>query len=153
MRIVVISDSHKAMRNLIEIMEMHKGTADFFIFLGDMDDDFDDITALYPNIKYYRVAGNNEWYSTHPDEQFIELDGKRIFFAHGHTYNVKMGYDKIIAKAKQIGADICLFGHTHIQYSNYENGLYIMNPGSVRMNEYAMIDITKSGIMLISAKL
>ncbi len=151
MRIVVISDSHRAIGKLLEIIELHRNTADLFIFLGDIDDDFDTVLDVYPSIKYYRVVGNNDWYSHHPDEQIIDVQGKRIFFAHGHTYGVKHGYEKIIEHSKEINADICLFGHTHLQYTNYDDGLYIMNPGSVRMGEYGMIDILKEGIMLLPA--
>lgn len=153
MRIVVISDSHRSMGNLFEIIERHKSTTDLFIFLGDIDDDFDSVLTIYPMLKYYRVAGNNDWNSLYPLEQFIEAEGKKIFFAHGHTYRVKFGYDDMIKKAKKIKADICLFGHTHTQYTNYDNGLYIMNPGAVCSCQYGMIDITKAGIMLIPAQL
>lgn len=153
MRIVVISDSHKAMGNLFDIIEMHKADADLFIFLGDMDDDFDNVIDVYPMLKYYRVAGNNDWYSSYPEEQLIECSGKRIFFAHGHTYRVKMGYENIIEKAKSVNADICLFGHTHVQYTNYDDGLYIMNPGSVRQYKYGMVDILDNGILLMPAEI
>ena len=66
-------------------------------------------------------------------------------------YNVKFGYENIIAEAKRRNADIVLFGHTHNQYTEYLDGLYIMNPGSVGMNgDYGVIDITPKGdIMLI----
>lgn len=151
MRIVVISDSHRAIGKLLEIIEMHKNTADLFIFLGDIDDDFDTVLDVYPEIRYYRVVGNNDWYSDHPTEQIITVQGKKIFFAHGHTYGVKHGYENIIGHSKEIEADICLFGHTHLQYTNYDDGLYIMNPGSVRMGEYGMIDILKDGIVLLPA--
>lgn len=151
MRIVVISDSHRAIGRLLEIVEMHKNTADLFIFLGDIDDDFDTVLDVYPKIRYYRVVGNNDWYSPHPTEQIVDVQGKRIFMAHGHTYGVKHGYDKIIEHSKEIGADICLFGHTHLQYTNYDDGLYIMNPGSVRIGKYGMIDILKDSIMLLPA--
>ena len=72
-------------------------------------------------------------------------------FSYGHPYNVKFGYENIIAEAKRRNADIVLFGHTHNQYTEYIDGLYIMNPGSVGMNgDYGVIDITSKGdIMLI----
>ena len=81
----------------------------------------------------------------------IEYAGKRIFFSHDHPYIVKFGYENIIAEAKRRNADIVLFGHTHNQYTEYLDGLYIMNPGSVGMNgDYGVIDITPKGdIMLI----
>lgn len=153
MRIVVLSDSHMSLGNLFEIVEMHMDTADLFLFLGDIDDDFDQVLSVYPQLKYYRVAGNNDWHSPHPAEQTIMANGKKIFFAHGHTYGVKHGYNKIIEKAKSIKADICLFGHTHTQYSDYNDGLYIMNPGAVCSYKYAMIDIVSSGIALITTEI
>ncbi|MFR3419646.1 MAG: metallophosphoesterase family protein [Eubacterium sp.] len=46
-------------------------------------------------------------------------------------------------RPKRRNADIVLFGHTHNQYTEYLDGLYIMNPGSVGMNgDYGVIDIT-----------
>ncbi|MGN1203022.1 MAG: YfcE family phosphodiesterase [Eubacterium sp.] len=153
MRIVVLSDSHRAKGNLFDIVEMHMATADLFIFLGDGEDDFDDVLALYPNLKYERVAGNCDWYSTHPQYKTIDAGGKKIFFSHGHPFRVKFGYDEIIKEARSVNADICLFGHTHNQYTNYDNGLYIMNPGAVCDSKYAMIDIINAGIVLIPASL
>lgn len=153
MRIVVMSDSHKRTGNLFDIVERHMDNADLFIFLGDIDDDFDDILTMYPNIHYRRVAGNNDWYSNHPLFREITFNGKKIFFCHGHTYYVKHGYESLISHCKNIGADICLFGHTHTQYTSYDNGLYIMNPGAVCNSEYGIIDIVENGIMMIPSKI
>lgn len=153
MRIVVMSDSHKRIGNLFEIVEKHIDSTDLFIFLGDVDNDFDEVLMVYPNIRYMRVVGNNDWYSNHPLFRETTLNGKKIYFCHGHTHRVKFGYQDIISHSKNIGADICLFGHTHTQYTDYDDGLYIMNPGAVCNGEYAMIDIVENGIMLIPGKL
>lgn len=153
MRIVVLSDSHRRMNYLYEIVEKHKDNADLFIFLGDMDSDFDKVLELYPSIRYMRVAGNNDWSSMHPLFRETKLNNKTVYFCHGHTHHVKHGYQDIIAHCKNINADICLFGHTHLQYTDYDDGLYIMNPGAVCNGEYAMIDILDNGIMLIPSRL
>lgn len=153
MRIVVLSDSHKRIGNLFEIIEKHMDSTDLFIFLGDIDDDFDHVIMLYPSIKYMRVVGNNDWNSPHPLFREISFNGKKIFFCHGHTYHVKFGYQEIISHSKSIAADICLFGHTHTQYSGYDDGLYIMNPGAVCNGEYGIIDIVPNGIMLIPSRI
>lgn len=153
MRIIVLSDSHRAKGNLFEIIEKHMDKTDLFIFLGDGEDDFDDILTMYPKLKYERVSGNCDWYSTHPLSKSITIGGKNIFFSHGHPFYVKMGYENFIGTAKQNKADICLFGHTHTQYTDYIDGLYIMNPGAVCDGKYGIIDITKAGIVLIPAKI
>ncbi|MCM1115851.1 MAG: YfcE family phosphodiesterase [Clostridium sp.] len=153
MRIVVLSDSHGSKRNLYEIIEMHLDDADLFIFLGDGENDFEDASLLYPKMKYYRVAGNCDWGSTLPLYNEIKFAGKKIFFSHGHPFYVKHGYGEIIREAKARKADICLFGHTHVQYIGREDELYIMNPGAVADGKYAMIDIINNQIMLIDCKL
>lgn len=149
MRIVAFSDSHSMRSRLYSIVERHRKNCDLFVFLGDVDRDFDDVIKLYPDIKYKRVAGNNEFYSENNFDEIFEFNGKKVFITHGHKYMVKHGYDNIINHAKTIGCNICLFGHTHKQYSNYKNGLYIINPGAAMLGEYAIIDVTDNGIMPI----
>ena len=153
MRMVVLSDSHNARKNLFEIVELHLDDADLFIFLGDGERDFDEILLSYPDIRYERVSGNCDWASEYPPTKIINFNGKKVFFTHGHPYYVKHGYEMIKEHAKNIGADICLFGHTHIQYSEYCDGFSIMNPGSVRNGKYGMIDVLPSGVMLIECSL
>ncbi|MCI7805035.1 MAG: metallophosphoesterase family protein, partial [Oscillospiraceae bacterium] len=57
------------------------------------------------------------------------------------------------AKARSMGADIALYGHTHERFCAYEDGLYIMNPGSTscprdgRKPSFGIIDVSPSGIM------
>lgn len=153
MRIVVTSDSHRATGNLFEIIEKHLKDADLFIHLGDGEHDTDDVLLLYPQLPMERVAGNCDWYSELPLYKTISAGGRRIFFSHGHPFHVKMGYDEILQEAAAQHADICLFGHTHIPYTAYINGLHVMNPGAVMNGCYGMIDITDSGIMLLPAKL
>lgn len=101
MRIVVISDSHRRVSRLFETVEKHKESTDLFIFLGDGEDDFDNVLALYPELTYERVAGNCDWYSSLPLYREINVQGKKIFFSHGHPYHVKFGYDEIIKEAKK----------------------------------------------------
>lgn len=152
MRIVVTSDSHRREGNLFEIIERHLDNADLFINLGDGENDVDSVLMVYPNLNIKRVAGNNDWYSKHPNSQLIEFAGKRIFFAHGHTYYVKHGYERIIQKAKEMKADICLFGHTHTPFVEIIDGIYFMNPGAVCNNSYGIIDIVDDKILAYNTK-
>lgn len=153
MRIVVMSDSHSAKSNLFKIVELHLNDADLFIFLGDGEHDFDEVLMLYPQIKYKRVAGNCDWGSTHPLYKAEKIAGKNILYTHGHPFYVKHGYSNIIRECQSSNIDICLFGHTHIQFSQVIDGLHILNPGSVANGEYAMVDIVDNAIALITTKL
>ena len=45
-------------------------------------------------------------------------------------------------------ADIVLFGHTHLPITEYDDELYLLNPGSLQYADgtYGIIDITDAGI-------
>jgi hypothetical protein len=153
MRITVTSDSHRRQGNLFDIIEKHINDTDLFINLGDGEDDVDSLLMMYPNLKIERVAGNCDFGSTLPLTKTITANGKKIFFTHGHIYGVKHGYEDIEEHAKSIGADICLFGHTHMPFTNYKNRIYYMNPGAVCDGVYGIIDITDKGIMTFNSKI
>ena len=89
MRIIVLSDSHRRRSILFEIVEKHFEDADLFIFLGDVDDDFDEVLFAYPHLRYIRVVGNNDFSSTHPLFRETILNGKKVYLCHGHTQYVK----------------------------------------------------------------
>lgn len=126
MKILVLSDSHGKSSPIINAIE--KTNPDAVIFLGDGVRQADIISDTY-DIPFYLVKGNCD-FGEYEYMQLIELCGKRLFFCHGHKYGVKGGYGAITQAARKYGADIALFGHTHIPYEHYENGLYLLNPGS-----------------------
>ena len=41
--------------------------------------------------------------------------------------------EALLAAARRAGADIALFGHTHLVHEEYdpESGIYLFNPGSI----------------------
>lgn len=151
MRIIVTSDSHRRANYLLEIIEKHYENADLFINLGDGEDDVDSALMLYPKLKIERVCGNCDWGSSLPLTKQITANGKKIFFSHGHPFYVKHGYEVIEQKAQELGADICLFGHTHVPYTAFKDGIYYMNPGAVCDGVYGIIDIVDNGIMTYNA--
>lgn len=126
MKILALSDSHGSGSPIINAIE--KTIPDSVIFLGDGVREADRVSEKF-DIPFYLVKGNCD-FGEYEDMQLIELCGKRIFFCHGHKYGVKGGYGAITKAAEKYGADIALFGHTHVPYEHYEDGLYLMNPGS-----------------------
>ena len=62
---------------------------------------------------------------------------------HGHTHSVALGIENAIRYAAQRGADVLLYGHTHIPEERYlpagtavggitlEKPMYVFNPGSL----------------------
>ena len=153
MRILVLSDSHGMPSRILDAVEAHP-EAEALIFLGDGERDLDTVECYYhslPNV--IKVAGNCDFSSSLPLLRVVTLGGKKIYCTHGHAEHVKYGTDELLLRARQEGADIVLYGHTHTGVTCYDDGLYIMNPGSIRDGHYGMIDIVPGGIMLNEAKL
>ena len=153
MRILVLSDSHGMPSRILDAVEAHP-EAEALIFLGDGERDLDTVESYFfclPNV--IKVAGNCDFSSSLPLLRVVTLGGKKIYCTHGHAEHVKYGTDELLLRARQEGADIVLYGHTHTGVTCYDDGLYIMNPGSIRDGHYGMIDIVPGGIMLNEAKL
>lgn len=152
MRIVVMSDSHFNFPVLKEIVNIQK-SADIFVYLGDGELDFQELMHHYPEKEMHCVRGNCDGGSLTPFAEMMTCCGKQIFLTHGHLFRVKFGVEELKEHAVGIGADILLYGHTHMPYTGYDDGLYIMNPGSVSLPKsgrptYGVIDITEAGIVL-----
>ena len=153
MRILVLSDSHGMPSRILDAVEAHP-EAETLIFRGVGEGVVVTVVCYYhslPNV--IKVAGNCDFSSSLPLLRVVTLGGKKIYCTHGHAEHVKYGTDELLLRARQEGADIVLYGHTHTGVTCYDDGLYIMNPGSIRDGHYGMIDIVPGGIMLNEAKL
>lgn len=152
-RIIVISDTHGRFRPLYEIVLKHMDEASCFIHLGDGMNEIADIHALYPDLALYSVPGNCDFGAQGPFMKSIDVSGKTVLFTHGHYHQVKYGLYDLKQIARSQHANILLYGHTHQSMAEYDDGLYIMNPGSpVQPRDskagYGIIDITEAGIVL-----
>ena len=131
MLISVISDSH-GNRNSIEKVKKKISNTDILLFLGDGEDDLEQICEEFKG-EVYAVRGNCDIRGLYPEERVIEIQGKKIFMCHGHKYGVKYGYNSIFYRAKELNVDIVLFGHSHIPIIEKCDGVILMNPGSISL--------------------
>lgn len=130
MIIGVMSDSHGD-AGAIEKAVNAMGEVDFWLHAGDFCSDADTLAKLTRK-RVYAVAGNCDGVAAKSKvDEFLTVEGKKIWLTHGHQSSVKYGTDDLIWNAKQYGVDIVIYGHTHIsEISQYED-LYVINPGSV----------------------
>ena len=143
-KIIVISDSHRNYISLREIVENNKD-ADLFIHLGDGMQEAMRVADEYTGLDFAFVRGNCDGVN-YLDDIELEAGGYKIFCTHGHNYYVKRGLDTLKQHARSAGCDIVLYGHTHIKNIEKDNGLYIMNPGSVYDDDsYGVITIDDNG--------
>lgn len=149
MLIAVISDSHGNKTSISKIKKKISN-AEVLLFLGDGENDLKEITEDFTG-EVYAVRGNCDFEGKYPEERIIEIKGKKIFMCHGHRYGVKYGYNSIYYRGKEVGADIVLFGHSHLPIIEECDGLILMNPGSIS-HGVGRIDKTLGYIDLINNK-
>lgn len=132
MKILVLSDSHSALRFMR--MSIDSVKPDAVIHLGDYYEDGAVMAREYPHIPFYQVPGNCDRYRCIPHQQEIlvmPIGGVMFYMTHGHKHMVKSGTDYLLASARSCGAQAVLYGHTHQTDCRQEpDGLWVLNPGS-----------------------
>ncbi len=144
MRVLVFSDSHGRVKPMLDAIETYHPDAVFH--LGDVVADASQIALAFPKQKLYQVAGNCDFFRQNgPLEQLAYLEGKTIFYLHGHTQSVKLGLDAVLYKADSLQADIVLFGHTHVRLNQRYGELLAVNPGAAANGVAALLTWTDGG--------
>jgi hypothetical protein len=121
---------------------------DYILHLGDKCTDCECIVRMFPTIPLRAVRGNCDSGISGLDMDAFTLEGRSFFMTHGHLFNVKMGKTRIIDAAVKRGVDILLFGHTHTPFYETKDGLTILNPGCVGLNQkyYAIIELNNGAV-------
>ena len=145
-RILVVSDSHGETGIIRRILQNEK-PFDAIFHCGDVCDDLEG--ELDISIPVYAVAGNCDRSGRYPSEQIVEIGGYRFFLTHGHRYSVDWRSDLILYAGMEQYADVVCFGHTHVPGYEFDEGLMLLNPGSVarlrqasRIPTYAVLTIS-----------
>lgn len=146
MKIVVLSDTHGDGDIIPTVIAQHPD-ADYYFHCGDSELSYDD-----PRIKdCKRVRGNCDHDVQYPVEEIVTLEDKTIFMTHGHLFNVKSTLTPLYMRAREVGAQIVLFGHSHVLGAELEGDMLFVNPGSLRLprgrkeKSYAVIETTTDG--------
>ncbi len=132
-KILVLSDLHGTISCAASVLKNHP-EYDTVFFLGDGISKIALLQKEYPRLWHF-VRGNCDLLSdgAFPEEMLIELEGHRIFLTHGHRYFVKYDENRLLSAAAARGADIVLYGHTHLPAARYDaaSGIHLFNPGSI----------------------
>ncbi len=150
MRILVVSDTHGD-RYALQNALWEQPDAKLVFHLGDGARELEQVQEENPDRTFFGVRGNCDSTLCSLLENREETVGhKRIFFTHGHLWSVKFTLTRVVYAAREREADILLFGHTHTPLATYEDGLHIVNPGSLGYGKsYATVDIVPGGVMPI----
>lgn len=124
-KVLVMSDSHGITRRIETIANRHE--VELKIHCGDSElaEDVKELTDLVV------VKGNCDWIGNFPEEEIIDIAGRRIFVTHGHLYGVKSSLMQLRYRALEVEADIVLFGHSHVVHCEQIGQQLFINPGSI----------------------
>jgi uncharacterized protein len=156
-RIIVISDSH-GQKDLFRTIVQTHASCDALVFCGDGAGDFvscmdtaaEDaaFAACVPPVAAFvkgngdserlpvrfnpsKESGSEVYYELAiPRRQILTAAGHTIYIVHGHEQGVYYGTDSLVEEVKTAGADIVLYGHTHIA-DETRGDVYMVNPGSL----------------------
>ena len=147
-KILVVSDTHGMIEHALEGIKK-EGPFDRMIHLGDKVEDANRLKS-WLEIEHLDVcAGNCDYPSEGVSEKILTIDGVSIFMTHGHTYGVKFTLDRLFYRAKETGAKLVLYGHTHQRKMVEEKGITLFNPGSLSLPRDWKIKRQSFGTILI----
>lgn len=146
MKILVFSDSHGVKSPMRETVR--RETPDLLIHLGDLVSDGTALRESFPALPFLQVPGNcDAGRSGLPLQRLEELEGHRVLLSHGHLWQVKLGPGAARSEALRQGAEILLYGHTHIPLCEFDGGLWVLNPGSMLYGNYGVIMLEKDSVL------
>ncbi len=151
-KLLVFSDSHGREKNIDEAINAHNQKVDALVFLGDGIIGANEVFNRYPHIPHISVRGNCDFaVGGERDEALIDMGGTKILCMHGHKYDVKSTLIRAAYRAKEVEADVLLFGHTHDPLEMRRDGLVLFNPGSIGRGypdrTYGVIEIVDGKII------
>lgn len=132
MKILIFADSHGHTIDMYGLIESL--APDAVIHLGDHYEDACDLRRSYPNIPIYAVRGNNDFEPDAPITAVIAPEGVRMYLTHGHRDRVCWSDSGLVAAhAAEQGCTLALYGHSHLCSDTVEQGVRVMNPGSISL--------------------
>ena len=129
MTALVVSDTHGDDSALRRLLNMYPHP-DMLIHAGDADGSGPYYRSLV-RCPVHIVTGNNDYGFFAASKETFRFAGHTIFLTHGHRYNIYRSLDSLLYAAEEAGADIVIFGHTHIPVCERQGDMLILNPGSL----------------------
>ncbi|TGG87020.1 phosphodiesterase [Geotoga petraea] len=147
LKLGVISDVHGSSEYLVKALKSI-GIVDRYLLLGDVlyhgaRNDLPEgynpkkVIALLKDKQFSFITGNCDSQIDHhvlniPEPIYYKTESYNdinIFMTHGWTPKIQ----EAIEMAKELKCNVLLYGHTHIPEFTKNNGIYVINPGSISL--------------------
>ena len=152
MKVLIDSDTHRRDDNFYKVLAMEK-PIDLLIHAGDSEGTEDEMERA-AGVPMRGVAGNNDFFSLCPSEDAFMLGPHFTFLTHGHRFYISTSEETLLEEAKAIQARIVIFGHTHRPVAREEDGVLLLNPGSLtyprqigRKPSYIILNVDDDGTL------
>ena len=145
-KLLIFSDSHGKVGSMLELAEQVR--PDEIIHLGDHLRDAESLSFALPDIPVTMVPGNCDGWTGRPGELLLERGGHKLLLGHGHQWRVKFGSHLALSYAREKGANVLLYGHTHQAVCRWKYGILLLNPGTAGGSgaraTYGVLDLSAS---------
>lgn len=154
MRVGLLGDTHGELR-AAQLLIRRMGSVQALLHTGDYYDDAMQMSR-WPELQgvlVRAVLGNGDYALDGPRQALVELEGRRVWLVHGHRFGVKQGLGSLVEEARRQGAEVVVFGHTHVSLVREQSGILLVNPGSPRfprgqaLGSAAVLEISPEGIV------
>ena len=102
--------------------------SDYIFHLGDYQSDIALFSREFGD-KIHSVKGNCDMGG---GDEILDIEGVKIMITHGNEYGVKNGLTRLNFKAKEVGASVVFYGHTHLAKIEEFDGITFINPGTLK---------------------
>ncbi|MBY0124000.1 metallophosphoesterase family protein [Bacillus sp. S/N-304-OC-R1] len=150
MRILILSDSHGLTEELTEIRKKHSKEISMLVHCGDSE-----LETNHSCLEGFTVVrGNCDFDESFPEDLIEDIGKYKMFITHGHRYSVKSTLLNLSYRAKELGANIVCFGHSHYLGAEIIDDILFINPGSIRLprgrkeKTYVIMDVDNNEINL-----
>jgi len=147
--IAAVADTHGNTELISQTLNEIK--PDYILFAGDYYND-GEIISKSLNIAAAIVAGNCDLTNRAKQEEIVTFTNQKILLVHGHQYGVKRDLNRLYYRARELGVDAVVFGHTHSPFCDKVGDLWLINPGSPvsprlpGQGSFALIEIDDNGL-------
>lgn len=133
-KFLIVSDIHGDREVLTNILAHWQSQVDGIFYNGDSEFAADD--AVFDGVS--TVIGNMDHDDNFVAARSTTIDGVTFFQTHGHLYNATVpgewaNLTLMDSAAQEAGAQVVLFGHTHLDGATVFDHKLFINPGSTTL--------------------
>lgn len=150
-KIIIMSDTHGDFDEMSRVIARER-PFDIFIHCGDLCGVEGMLESRLSDCIVHLVRGNCDFNLDLPPLKEYHIGRLKVVQVHGNRERAEYDVSRLFYMAKEREADIVLFGHTHTPTFIQEQGVTILNPGSLirprqadRTGTYVVMTTDKNG--------